>query len=227
MNADFLIIGGGIAGVSAAARLSHLGSVTLLEAEGALAHHASGRSAALYEPRYGLPPVVALSMAGGDYLRSAPKVLSPRGLMIVARSEERALFEADIAEMDLVPVPVDEAVARVPVLNRRTVAHAALADHAWDIDTDLMLQGFLRSLDHHFRFLQLGVSERQFRLGGVNHHLSKGEFPLFCFQHLLGTNHILARLIGFQPRPFGFLSAGLNLHGLLLIFLIQFFNFLL
>ena len=144
MNADFLIIGGGIAGVSAAARLSHLGSVTLLEAEGALAHHASGRSAALYEPRYGLPPVVALSMAGGDYLRSAPKVLSPRGLMIVARSEERALFEADIAEMDLVPVPVDEAVARVPVLNRRTVAHAALADHAWDIDTDLMLQGFLR-----------------------------------------------------------------------------------
>ncbi|MCA3480772.1 MAG: FAD-binding oxidoreductase, partial [Rhodobacter sp.] len=121
MSADFLIIGGGIAGISAAARLSHLGSVTLLEAEEALAHHASGRSAALYEPRYGLPPVVALSMAGGEYLRAAPNVLSPRGLMIVARSEERARFDADIAQMTLVPVPVDEAVARVPVLNRRTV----------------------------------------------------------------------------------------------------------
>jgi len=31
---DFIIIGGGIAGVSAAARLSQLGSVTLLEGEG-------------------------------------------------------------------------------------------------------------------------------------------------------------------------------------------------
>ena len=51
MDADFLIIGGGIAGVSAAARLSELGSVIVLEAEEALAHHASGRSAALFEPR--------------------------------------------------------------------------------------------------------------------------------------------------------------------------------
>jgi glycine/D-amino acid oxidase-like deaminating enzyme len=144
MNTDFLIIGGGIAGISAAARLSHLGSVTLLEAEEALAHHASGRSAALYEPQYGLPPVVSLSMAGGDFFRAAPNVLSPRGLMIVARSEERAQFDADIADMDLVPVSLDEAMARVQMLNLRTVAHAAVADHAWDIDTDLLLQGFAR-----------------------------------------------------------------------------------
>ena len=41
---DFIIIGGGIAGISAAARLSALGSVTVLEAEGALAHHASEAS---------------------------------------------------------------------------------------------------------------------------------------------------------------------------------------
>ena len=144
MNTDFLIIGGGIAGISAAARLSHLGSVTLLEAEEALAHHASGRSAALYEPKYGLPPVVSLSMAGGDYLRVAPNILSPRGLMIVARSEESALFEADIADMGLDPMSIDDALAKVPILNAGTVAHAALADHAWNIDTDLLLQTFAR-----------------------------------------------------------------------------------
>ena len=46
MTYDFLIIGGGIAGVSAGAELSKLGSVLLLEAEDALAYHASGRSAA-------------------------------------------------------------------------------------------------------------------------------------------------------------------------------------
>ena len=61
MDCDFLVIGGGIAGVSAAARLAEAGRVILVEAEGALAHHASGRSAALYEPRYGLAPVVGLS----------------------------------------------------------------------------------------------------------------------------------------------------------------------
>jgi D-arginine dehydrogenase len=44
MDADFLIIGGGIAGVSASARLSAHGKVVLVEAENALAHHASGRS---------------------------------------------------------------------------------------------------------------------------------------------------------------------------------------
>ena len=81
MDADFLIIGGGIAGVSASARLAPHGKVVLVEAEKALAHHASGRSAALYEPRYGLPPVVGLSMASGDYFRAADGVLSPRGLL--------------------------------------------------------------------------------------------------------------------------------------------------
>jgi len=79
---DFIIIGGGIAGISAAARLSAPGSVTLLEAEGALAHHASGRSAALYEPRYGAPAVVELSLASGPF---------PRGgeCAVAARVDER------------------------------------------------------------------------------------------------------------------------------------------
>jgi glycine/D-amino acid oxidase-like deaminating enzyme len=77
MDADFLIIGGGVAGVSAAARLSALGSVIVLEAEDALAHHASGRSAALYEPRYGAPAVVGLSMASGDYFRGGGGGVEP------------------------------------------------------------------------------------------------------------------------------------------------------
>jgi D-arginine dehydrogenase len=74
MDADFLIIGGGIAGISAAARMSELGSVIVLEAEDALAHHASGRSAALFEPRYGAPAVVGLSLASEAYFRSVPGV---------------------------------------------------------------------------------------------------------------------------------------------------------
>jgi D-arginine dehydrogenase len=145
MDCDFLVVGGGIAGISAAARLSGLGRVVLLEAEDRLAHHASSRSAALYEPRYGLPPVVALSLAGGDYLREANGgVLGPRGLMIVAQASEQATFEADAEVMAIPHVSVEAACAMVPVLNPAKVAFAAHADHAWDIDTDKLIQDFLR-----------------------------------------------------------------------------------
>ncbi|MFL6863506.1 MAG: NAD(P)/FAD-dependent oxidoreductase [Allosphingosinicella sp.] len=44
MRADFLIIGGGIAGLSAAARLARHGKAVVLEGEEALGYHASGRS---------------------------------------------------------------------------------------------------------------------------------------------------------------------------------------
>lgn len=142
---DFLIIGGGIAGVSAAARLSHLGSVLLLEAEDHFAHHASGRSAALFEPNYGLPPVVALSLASDDHHRHANGgVLSPRGMMIVATHAQRDTFERDSEVMDLTPIAPAEAQAIVPILNLDAVAHAAYADHAWDIDTDRLIQDFVR-----------------------------------------------------------------------------------
>jgi glycine/D-amino acid oxidase-like deaminating enzyme len=144
MKADFLIIGGGIAGISAAARLSHLGRVLVLEAETHLAHHASGRSAALYEPNYGLRPVVELSLASGDYLRGAENVLSPRGLMILGKPGQEAGFAADIDMMDLPRIDLDQAHAMVPILNPETVAMAAFGDHAWDIDTDLLIQGFAK-----------------------------------------------------------------------------------
>ena len=144
MDADFLIIGGGIAGVSAAARLAAHGKVVLVEAETALAHHASGRSAALYEPRYGLPAVVALSLASGDYFRAQPGVLSARGLMVLGRADQAAEFEEEILHLGVDRITVAEARALVPILNPQVVAFAALAEHAWDIDTDLLLQGFAK-----------------------------------------------------------------------------------
>ena len=143
MDSDFLIIGGGIAGVSAAARLSELGSVTLLEAEDTLAHHASSRSAALYEPRYGLAPVVELSLASGAFFHAAKGILSPRGMMVVGRDDERDRFMAETQAMQLDALSPAEARAIVPIL-APDVTLAAHAAHAWDIDTDLLLQGFAR-----------------------------------------------------------------------------------
>ena len=145
MDADFIIIGGGIGGVSAAARLSELGSVLLLEGEDHLAHHASGRSAALYEPHYGAAPVVGLSLASRGYFFAQKDVLSPRGLLTVARAEEMDALKADADAMNLTLISGEEACTMVPVLNGSVVAGAAKADHAWDIDTDLLLQGFAKA----------------------------------------------------------------------------------
>lgn len=145
MTADFLVIGGGIAGVSAAARLSQLGAVTLLEAEGHLAYHTSGRSAALYEPNYGLPPVVDLSKASEQHLREeGGGVLSKRGLLLVAGRDERAAFEGDRTSMAMDDISLDEARSMVPILDPASVAFTAFGDHAWDIDTDRLIQNFAR-----------------------------------------------------------------------------------
>ncbi len=144
MRSDILIIGGGIAGVSAAAALAPHAAVCLIEAEPVLGHHASGRSAALYEPHYGNPAVVALSLASGPAFRALEGVLSPRGLLLVAGPGDAARGRAEAAAMALDAIAVEAAVARVPVLNPAAIAFAAAADHAWDIDTDRLLQGYAR-----------------------------------------------------------------------------------
>lgn len=143
---DIILIGGGIAGISAGARLAPHARVLVLEAEDALGHHASGRSAALYEPRYGAPAVVELSLASEDHFRSVPGILSPRGLLLVGREDQRAAFEADLKGMQFEPVPVERALELVPVLNPDVVRMAGHATHAEDIDTDLLLQGFAREI---------------------------------------------------------------------------------
>jgi len=52
-HTDVLIIGGGIAGIGAAARLAKTANVTVLEGEAALGYHSTGRSAALFIQNYG------------------------------------------------------------------------------------------------------------------------------------------------------------------------------
>lgn len=145
-QSDFIIIGGGgIAGVSAGARLAALGSVTLLEKESALGYHASGRSAALFVEGYGNPAVRALTAASHDH-HSQAGVLSDRGLMLVAGPDREEAFEREYRDMHLAPISLDEAHTKVPILNRNTVTRAAFSPDIWDIDTDLLLQGFARTL---------------------------------------------------------------------------------
>lgn len=139
---DFLVIGGGIAGVSAAARLSALGSVLLLEGEASLAHHASSRSAAVFEEAYGAPSTVALNRASRAELE-ARRVLGPRGLLVVARAEDGEAFDSDRRDLGMEEIGLGEARGMFPILGR-DVARAAWQRDTLDLDTDRLLQGFLR-----------------------------------------------------------------------------------
>ncbi|WP_204113277.1 NAD(P)/FAD-dependent oxidoreductase [Shimia biformata] len=140
---DFLIIGGGIAGASAAARLAPLGKVTLLEREASLGYHASGRSAALYESNYGLASTVALSKASGEYFRTAHGgFITPRGLLMLAKKNEGAAFSHACTSLNMPSIPIEDAFAKVPILRSDVVGFAAYHDAAFDIDTDRMIQTF-------------------------------------------------------------------------------------
>ena len=144
---DVLIIGGGIAGLSAGARLSELGQVTLIEAEASLGHHASGRSAALFEETYGKPSTVALNRASKSFfLTDNPHLVTPRGLLLVATRDAEDLFARDCATMEMTPIPPDEARAILPILDTGRVTRAAIHDDAWDIDTDALLQTHVRTI---------------------------------------------------------------------------------
>ncbi len=142
---DFLVIGGGIAGLSAGARLAELGRVTLLEAEDALGTHASGRSAALHEGNYGLPPVVALARASYDALEQ-DGLLSPRGLMFIGGPSDEEQHAREIASFGLHSLSIDEARAHIPVLDPSRVTLAAWHEAAYDIDTDRLMQGYARAI---------------------------------------------------------------------------------
>ena len=162
---DIIVIGGGIAGISAAARLSQSAGVTVLEMENGLGYHASGRSAALYEPNYGAPSVNALSRMGEAYFIDNG-YLSPRGFLLVSRTGEDTAFDADVKALSTQEISVDDARHIVPILSDK-ILRAAYHSGAQDIDTDRLIQDFAKRLKANGGALhtKANVSDIQFSNG--------------------------------------------------------------
>ncbi|GGE40084.1 glycerol-3-phosphate dehydrogenase [Primorskyibacter flagellatus] len=145
MTSDILIIGGGVAGLTAAAELSAHASVTLLEAEPQLAYHASGRSAAMFLEGYGNDTVRALNTASADHhLHADGGVLTPRAMMLLGPPDSEEAFIREAAAFGLTRIPTEEARARFPILDPVASPFAALREDAHDIDTDLLVQNARR-----------------------------------------------------------------------------------
>ena len=152
---DIVIIGGGIAGASAAAELAAGASVILLEREASCGQHATGRSAASFSQAYGAPIIRRLARASRTFLETPPPgfteapILRPRGMITVARQDQtqRLARELDAAQA-LAPsihtIPPAEAEAMVPILRPGHVAAAFFEPGQREIDVDALHQGFLR-----------------------------------------------------------------------------------
>lgn len=159
--ADIVVIGGGIAGISAAAELAMAGAdVVLLEAEKQLAYHTTGRSAALYFENYGHPTVRALSRASRRYFENPPDgttdapILSPRGAMVVAPADQVDLLRQQMEEgrthgTDVEELTPSEAQEIVGVLRQDQIALASYEADAADMDVAAIHQSFVRTFRRH------------------------------------------------------------------------------
>ena len=142
---DALVIGGGIAGISIAARLSKKSKVVLIEAEDSLSYHASGRSAATFIENYGNGVVRNLNTASKDYLTyNNGGVLTPRGMMLLGKNGQREDFLKDMKSFGLKEISKDDAISKFDVLDTSKVADVSYRPDVFDLDTDLFFQNFLK-----------------------------------------------------------------------------------
>ena len=155
-SADFLVIGAGIAGASAAASLSELGRVAVLETEQHAGYHSTGRSAAVFSEIYGNQVIRGLTRASRDFMFEPPSAFassplaSPRGAVYFARPDQldalqqfRTAPEVLAATTELSAAQVLE---RLPLFGDGYLAGGVLEHGCADLDVDAIHQGFLRRI---------------------------------------------------------------------------------
>lgn len=159
---EILIIGGGIAGMSAAYFLARKGkSVTVLEREDQPGYHSTGRSAALYSETYGPKIIRKLSTASRDFFITPPDgftdhpILTPRGVILTAEPGSEAALDEVLTEgrangANVVALTPDDIAKLIPIIRPERLIGGALETDAMDIDVHALHWGFIR----HFK--QLG-----------------------------------------------------------------------
>jgi len=156
-EADFLVIGGGIAGASIAWHLATHGRVIVLEREAQPGYHSTGRSAAMFAESYGTPQVRALTMASRAFLDTPAQgfagqaLLTPRGALLVATHGQEELLQQTWLALraggnQIHLLGRDQACAMLPVLRKERVIGAIHDSSAADLDVDALHQGYLRGL---------------------------------------------------------------------------------
>lgn len=154
---DFIVIGAGMAGASAAAELAGdlagEGRVLLLEMEGQPGYHTTGRSAAVFAPIYGPQPIRALTRASEAFFRAPPDgftdhaLFSPRPILMAARADQADTLTAMLAEVsgDALVEQLDMVQTREaqPLLREGYAIGGMLDSNGQDIDVHALHRGYL------------------------------------------------------------------------------------
>jgi D-arginine dehydrogenase len=176
-SADILVIGGGIAGLSAAAALSSDARVIVLEAEEQIGFHSSGRSATMVHYALGDRLVRGLTLASRPFFENPPEGFTdvPLGhrmpVLVHGREDERAAVDALEAEISLF-ASLERLDARgvhalCPLLNEDAV-HGIADRNGIRLDPHALLQGNLRRLKESGGTLESGQRiARIARAGGL------------------------------------------------------------
>ena len=153
---DVVVVGGGIAGVSVAYELAGTHTVLLLEMEATLAHHATGRSAAMYLETYGGPQVRALTTGSRSFLEDPPAgfdamLMTPRPLLQIARAGRGEIIDALHEQVrPFVPaatlVDAAEAAELSPILRPGVIAKGLFEPQAMELDVHALHQGYAKGL---------------------------------------------------------------------------------
>jgi D-arginine dehydrogenase len=214
-NPDILVIGGGIAGLSAAAALSSHAKVTVLEAEEQIGFHSSGRSATMLHYALGDRLVRALTLASRPFFEEPPGDFGdvPLGhqmpVLVHARDEERAALDELDAEISLFAklgrLDANGIRQLCPLLRVGPGgAVAGIADrNGIRLDPHALLQGNLRQLRGRGGELLTGQhAEKIERKDGAWHVVSnKGErWSAPILVNAAGAwGDIIAKLAGVRP----------------------------
>jgi D-arginine dehydrogenase len=171
ISTDILVIGGGIAGLSAAAALSQHARVAVLEAEEQIGYHSSGRSATMVHYALGDRLVRGLTLASRPFFESPPEGFTdvPLGyrvpVLVHAREDERDALDKLDAEIspfaELERLDAAGVHALCPLL-REDARHGIADFDAIGLDPHALLQGNLRRLRSHGGELHTGQ-----RVGGI------------------------------------------------------------
>jgi D-arginine dehydrogenase len=185
-NADFIVIGGGIAGASVAYWLTPHARVVVLEREPQPGYHSTGRSAALFIETYGPSQVRALTRASRAFFEcpgngfAEHPLLTPRGTLFVAtEQQERQLEEYwdEVRPSSTVTRRLDrvETCSMVPVLRADRVVGSVYEPEACDMDVHALHQGYLREMRRRGGVLHCDAEVTRIDREAAQWHVNTGE----------------------------------------------------
>jgi len=165
---DFAILGGGIAGVSAAYFLSKTAKVALIEREPSWGFHASGRSAAVFIEAYDNFILSDLTLDSKDFFInpdpefSKSPIVQPLGGVTVFRPDELEQAQSYLTHWQtrcpsLRLIDQSDAVSLIPILKAEAIAGAIYDPNLLSIDTHQLLQCMLRGVRKHGGQLFCGI----------------------------------------------------------------------